>query len=86
VLQSLVTLPSSLFPLPQLNLEHVQRAGLTWSTGYARNLLPHKGIEETRFSDVGTAEERDFGEREGERDVGPRKGADEGGTCQASFF
>ena len=72
--------------LPQVYLEYVEGPRFPGRPGNSRDLLSHKGIEETRFSYVGTAEERDFGEREGERDVGPRKGADEGGTCQASFF
>lgn len=71
---------------PQFYLEHVQRSGLTWSTGYPRDLLPDKRVEQTRFSDVGAAEECDFGEGESERDVGSGKGADEGGSRQASFF
>jgi hypothetical protein len=67
-------------------LKHVQRPRLARRRGNPRDALPDEGIEQARFSDVGPAEEGNFGKRNSECDVGSREGADEGGIGQASFF
>jgi hypothetical protein len=48
--------------------------------------MPDERVEQARFSDVGPAEEGNFGKGKSESDVGSREGADEGGIRQASFF
>ena len=72
--------------LPQVYLEYVECPRLPRRARDARDFLSHKCVEETRFPDIGAAEEGDFGKGKSKCDVGAGERADEGGTGQASFF
>src|SRR5262245_44247058 len=50
------------------------------------NPPPHEGVEQRRFTDIGAAEKRDFGEWGIEQRIGSRERADVFGLPQASFF
>src|SRR5262249_29673309 len=68
---------------------HVHRLSFPGGSGSPRNPPPYQRVDQTRFPDIGAADEGDFGERRIGRDVGPGKGADEGGSRrlgQASFL
>src|SRR5438128_1273780 len=80
----------SLLPAPCSQGIHVQHPSLAGGSRDLRYPPARQGVQEAGLSDVGAAEQRDFGEGGSEYDVGPGEGAEEAGFGsgggQASFF